>query len=98
MSSMRPSLLNPLFASITTLAGIAGKTDKLYGRLTGRDAGARVIDLVLHLPSGAVDRRHQPKLRDVVPGSVVTVAVKVEGYRLPPPNRPRAPFLVFTSD
>ena len=95
---MRPSLLNPLFAPVTALAGIAGKTDKLYGRLTGRDTGARVLDLVFHLPTGAVDRRHQPKLRDVVPGSVVTVAVDVESYRLPPPNRPRAPFLVYTSD
>jgi ATP-dependent DNA helicase RecG len=95
---MRPSLLNPLFASVTALAGIAGKTEKLYGRLTGRDTGARVLDLVFHLPTGAVDRRHQPKLRDVVPGSVVTVAVDVESYRAPPPHRPRAPFLVYTSD
>ena len=95
---MRPSLLNPLFASVTTLPGIAGKTDKLYRRLTGRNDGARVLDLVLHLPAGTVDRRHQPKLRDVVPGSVVTVAVDVESYRPPPPNRPRAPFLVYASD
>ena len=95
---MRPSLLNPLFASVTTLAGIAGKTDKLYGRLTGRDTGARVLDLVFHLPTGTVDRRKQPKLRDVVPGSVVTVAIDVESYRPPPPNRPRAPFLVYASD
>jgi len=95
---MRPSLLNPLFAPVTTLAGIAGKTDKLYSRLTGHDTGARVLDLLFHLPTGTVDRRHQPKLRDVVPGSVITVAVDVESYRLPPPNRPRAPFLVYTSD
>jgi ATP-dependent DNA helicase RecG len=95
---MRPSLLNPLFTPVTTLAGIAGKTEKLYARLMGRDSGARVLDLVLHLPTGAVDRRHQPKLRDVVPGSVVTVAVDVENYRPPPPNRPRAPFLVYASD
>src|SRR5215470_16369835 len=94
---MRPSLLNSLFASVTTLAGIAGKTDKLYGKLTGRDT-ARVLDLIFHLPTGVVDRRRQPKLRDAVPGSVVTVAVDVENYRPPPPNRPRAPFLVHTSD
>ena len=95
---MRPSLLNPLFASVTTLPGIAQKTEKLYGRLTGRENGARLLDLVLHVPAGAIDRRHQPKLRDVVPGSVVTVAVDVDSYRPPPPNRPRAPFLIYTSD
>ena len=54
---MRPSLLNPLFASVTTLAGIAEKSEKLYRKLTGRDDGARVLDLVLHLPSGTIDRR-----------------------------------------
>jgi ATP-dependent DNA helicase RecG len=95
---MRPSLLNPLFGSVATLAGIAGKTEKLYGRLAGRDSGARVLDLLFHLPTGTVDRRRQPKLRDVVAGSVVTVAVDVERYRPPPPGRPRAPFLVYASD
>jgi ATP-dependent DNA helicase RecG len=96
--AMRPSLLNHLFASVTALAGIAEKTEKLYRRLTGRPDGARVIDLLLHLPAGVVDRRHQPKLRDVVPGSVVTVAVDVDSHRPAPPNRPRAPYLVYASD
>lgn len=47
---MRPTHLNPLFAPVTTLAGIAGKTERLYGKLTGHDTGARVLDLVFHLP------------------------------------------------
>src|ERR1700722_18450987 len=95
---MRPSLLNRLFASVTTLPGIAEKTEKLYRKLTGRDDGARVVDLLFHLPTGVVDRRQQPKLRDVVPGSVVTVAVDVDSHRPAPPNRPRAPYLVYASD
>jgi uroporphyrinogen-III synthase len=95
---MRPTLLNPLFASVATLPGIARKTERLYARLVGRPDGARVLDLVFHVPSGAVDRRLQLKLRDVVPGSTVTVAVAAEGYRAPSPNRPRAPFQVYTAD
>ena len=95
---MRPTLLNPLFASVATLAGIARKTERLYARLVGRPDGARVLDLVFHVPTGAVDRRLQLKLRDVVPGTTVTVAVAAEGYRAPPPNRPRAPFQVYTAD
>ena len=95
---MRPSLLNRLFASVTVLAGIAEKSATLYRKLTGRDDGARVVDLLFHLPSGAIDRRHQPKLRDVVPDSVVTVAVHVDAHRPSPPNRPRAPYLVYASD
>jgi ATP-dependent DNA helicase RecG len=95
---MRPSLLNRLFAPVTALAGIAEKSAKLYRKLTGRDDGARVVDLLFHLPSGAVDRRQQSKLRDVAPDSFVTVAIHVDSHRPAPPNRPRAPYLVYASD
>ena len=96
---MRPSLLDPLFATLTSLPGIGPKLEKLYRRLFGHDeAPARVIDLLLHLPSGSVDRRARPKLRDVVPGTVVTVAVTVDRHRPSPPNRPRAPYRIETSD
>ena len=55
---MRPSLLDPLFAALTTLPGVGPKLEKLYRRLFGReDAPARVIDLLFHLPTGTIDRR-----------------------------------------
>ncbi len=95
---MRPNLLNPLFAAVTALAGVGPKLDKVFRRLFGRDDAARVIDLLFHLPTGAVDRRAQPKLRDIVPGTVVTVAVEVESHRPPPRNRPRLPYRIETSD
>jgi len=96
---MRPSLLNPLFASVTTLPGVGPKVAKLLARLTGReDDGARVADLVFHLPTGSIDRRARPKLADVEPGTVVTVAVTIDRHRAPPPGRSRAPFLVYARD
>ena len=70
---MRPSLLNPLFASVQTLPGVGPKLEKLYRRLLGRDDGARALDLLFHLPTGLIDRRARPKLADVVAGTVVTV-------------------------
>jgi ATP-dependent DNA helicase RecG len=95
---MRPSLLNPLFAALTTLAGVGPRVEKLYRRLLGRDDGPRIVDLLFHLPTGVIDRRARPKLRDVVPDTVVTVAVTVDRHRPPPPNRPRAPYQVYVSD
>jgi ATP-dependent DNA helicase RecG len=59
---------------------------------------ARVVDLLFHLPSSTIDRRSRPKLRDVVPGSIVTVGVTVDRHRPPPPNRPRVPYQVYASD
>jgi ATP-dependent DNA helicase RecG len=96
---MRPPVLNPLFAPLTSLPGIGPKQEKLYRHLLGRgEAPARVIDLLFHLPSGTIDRRARPKLRDVHSGEVVTVAVTIDRHRPPPPRRARAPYLVYASD
>src|SRR5215813_14032226 len=95
---MRPNRLDPLFAAITSLPGIGPKVEKLYRRLLGREDTPRIIDLLFHLPTGAIDRRARPKLRDVVPGAVVTVAVTIDRHRPSPPHRPRAPYQIYASD
>jgi ATP-dependent DNA helicase RecG len=96
---MRPPLLNPLFAALTSLPGIGPKQEKVYARLLGREPDVpRIADLLFHLPSGAVDRRARPKLAEVQPGTVVTVAVTVDLHRPSPPNRPRAPYRIYASD
>lgn len=94
---MRPLSLNPLFASLTSLPGVGPKLDLLYGKLLGREA-PRVIDLLMHMPSGAIDRRARPKLNEVLPDQVVTVDVTVLEHRPSPPNRPRAPYRVICGD
>ena len=47
---MRPPLLDPLFASLTSLPGIGPKLEKLFARLLDRET-PRVADLLFHLPS-----------------------------------------------
>src|SRR5262245_24805900 len=95
---MRPTILNPLFGPITVLAGIGPKVERLYRRLLGRDDVPRIIDLLFHLPTGAIDRRAQPKLKDVVPGSLVTVTVTIERHRPAPPHRARLPYRIYAGD
>ncbi len=96
---MRPQILNPLFASVSVLSGIGPKLEKLFARLIAREGETpHIIDLLFHLPSGFVDRRNQPKLSEVTPDSVVTVAVTVERHRPPPPQRRRIPYNIETSD
>ncbi|MFL5032662.1 MAG: ATP-dependent DNA helicase RecG [Xanthobacteraceae bacterium] len=95
---MRPPLLNPLFSTVRMLPGVGPKVEKLYARLLGRDDAPRLVDLLFHLPTGVIDRRARPKLRDVPFDSVVTVAVTVDRHRAPPPGRSRAPYHVYTSD
>ena len=96
---MRPTLLNPLFASLASLPGVGPKLEKLYRRLFGRENEApRLVDLIFHLPTGTVDRRARPKLSEVVPGTIVTVEVTIDRHRPPPPGRSRAPYLIYASD
>jgi ATP-dependent DNA helicase RecG len=96
---MRPTVLNPLFASLSALPGIGPKLEKLFARLVARDGEKpRIVDLLFHLPSGLVDRRNRPKLSEVEPGAVVTVAVTIDRHRPPPPHRPRAPYNIEASD
>jgi ATP-dependent DNA helicase RecG len=95
---MRPALLNPLFAPVTSLSGVGPKQEKLLRYLLGRDETPRLVDLLLHLPASVIDRRARPKIREAVPGTVVTLEVVVDRHRPAPPRNPRAPHLVYASD
>src|SRR3954466_9877266 len=95
---MRPSLLNPLFAPVTSLPGVGPKQDKLLQYLLSRNETPRLVDLLLHLPSQVIDRRARRKIRDAVQGTMVTLEVTVDRHRPPPPRNARAPYLVYASD
>src|SRR6202167_3882945 len=95
---MRPLLLNPLFAPVTSLSGVGPKQDKLFRYLLGREETPRLVDLLLHLPASVIDRRARPKIRDAVPGTLVTLEVTVDRHRPSPPRNARAPYLVYASD
>jgi ATP-dependent DNA helicase RecG len=95
---MRPALLNPLFAPVTSLSGVGPKQDRLLRYLLDRDETPRLVDLLLHLPASVIDRRARPKIRDAMPGTVVTLEVTVDRHRPTPARNPRAPHLVYASD
>ena len=59
---MRPTILNPLFAGISTLKGIGPRLEKAIAPLLLRAPddkrqSPRVVDLLFHLPVGSIDRR-----------------------------------------
>src|SRR3981189_2207116 len=95
---MRPALLNPLFAPVTSLAGVGPKQDKLFRYLLGRDERPPRVDLLLHLPASVIDRRAAANTRDAGGATVVTLEVTVDRHRPTPGRNPRAPHLVYASD
>ena len=95
---MRPSLLNPLFAAAANLPGIGPKNAKLLDRLLGDGAhGARVVDLLFHLPHAAIDRRNRPKIAEAPLDTIVTLEARVIEHR-PPGPRSKAPYKVLVED
>ena len=95
---MRPAILNQLFATVSSLAGVGPKLEKMLRRLVVRDAAsaARVIDLVFHLPIGVLDRRLKPKLADAPRDTLVTVEIVVERHR--PAAKRGTPYRVLCRD
>jgi ATP-dependent DNA helicase RecG len=85
---MRPHILNPLFRPVTTVPGIGPRIARLVERL----AGAKVVDLLWHLPSGLIDRRFSPTIKDAPAGAVATIAVHVDKHVKP--RARRAPYRV----
>ncbi len=94
MASLRPSILNPLFAAVVTLPGIGPRLVKLVERV----AGAKVVDLLWHLPVGIVDRRFAPKVGESPPGKIATITVEVLSHAPPPPRNRRVPYRVNCGD
>jgi ATP-dependent DNA helicase RecG len=95
---MRPAVLNPLFAPVTSLSGVGPKQDKLLRYLLDRAETPRLIDLLLHMPASVIDRRSRPKLRDAVVGSVVTLELTIDRHRPSGGRNARAPYLIYASD
>ena len=89
---MRPSILNPLFADVTSLPGVGPK----LAALVARAAGPRVIDLALTPPASVIDRSARPKVADAPFGTLATLEVHID--RHDPPRAPRVPYRVICSD
>ncbi len=99
---MRPAILTPLFAGAAGIKGIGAKLDKTLAAFlrSSHETGeaARVVDLLFHLPSGTIDRRLRPKIRDLPREGTVTIEATVGAHTPPPPFNKRVPYRVVVFD
>lgn len=97
---MRPALLDPLFAPLSSLPGIGPKLGEAYARLLGRESidDCRVIDLLFHAPHSLIDRRHQPGIALAPQGAIVTITGRVDRHQPPPRGKSNLPYRVFLHD
>ena len=68
---MRPDILNPLFAEVTSLKGVGPALARPLDRL----GLARVVDVAFHLPTGWVDRLPRDELMQADVGKVIAITL-----------------------
>lgn len=81
---MRPSILFPYFADVTTLKGVGPRVKDALGRAMG----TRIKDLLFTPPSNLIDRSHRPTISGARAGEICTFTVTI-GRHMPSTARNR---------
>ena len=89
---MRPETLNPLFAEAEVLKGVGPQVAKLLKRLDL----TRVVDVLYHLPTGAIERIKAPAASAALLGH--NVILELTPYQTRENRSGRGPMRVFASD
>jgi ATP-dependent DNA helicase RecG len=89
---MRPEILFPLFADVSTLSGIGPRFAKLIAKL----AGPRLTDLIWHKPVSLHDWSRMETIASAPDGEVVTLKLTIVEHV--PPRRAGLPYKVQASD
>jgi len=98
---MRPSVLDPLFAPVTTLDGVGAKLADLMANIVPGDVAGRELrvgDLLFVLPHSLIDRRNRPGIANAAEGTIVTLDLTVGRHHPSPPGRKNVPYRVFAFD
>ena len=96
----RPDALSPLFRNLRSIKGIGEKLATLLARYFGAPEGqdAIVLDLLMHMPSGVVDRRRQVGIAESWLNQIVTLKLHIDRHQAPPRDRPHLPHRVHAHD
>lgn len=104
--AVRPAVLFPYFRPATSLKGVGPVTRKALIKLLTPprpqlDEGAYdpvLRDLVMHMPTSAVDRRALSTIAAAKAGELASIEVEVVEHRPPPAKRNRLPYRILVRD
>ena len=85
--------LLPLLQPLTTLRGVGPAIAEKLARVAGGD---RILDLLFHMPTGYLDRRHRPRVIDAKPGEIATLTLEVVSTE--PPGAKGRPWRILCRD
>lgn len=96
----RPTILDPLFRSLHSIKGVGPQLSTLLTRFFGAPEGqeAIVLDVLMHMPSGIVDRRRMEGVASTYIGHIATLKLHIDRHQPPPRGRASVPHRVFAHD
>ncbi len=96
----RPPLLDPLFRSLHSIKGVGPQLSALLTRFFGAPEGQEAIalDILMHMPSGIVDRRRMDGVANTYVGHISTLKLHIDRHQPPPRGRASVPHRVFAHD
>ncbi len=95
----RPPALDPLFRSLRSIKGVGPQLGALLNRFFGSEGqDAIALDLLMHMPTGVVDRRRMVGVRQAQVGETVTLRLNIDRHVAPPHGRPGLPHRVLAHD
>jgi len=97
---MRPSLLDPMFASIRSLPGVGPKVCRLLAKILNIDPAEGepcLVDFLHFLPHSVIDRRNRPGITCAAAGTIATLELIIDRHQ-PPPGKRNVPYRVFAHD
>ena len=96
----RPPALDPLFRSLRSFKGVGPQLGALLNRFFGTGDGqdAIALDLLMHMPSGLIDRRRMDGVAGTFVGHQATLRLHIDRHEPAPRNMPTRPHRVFAHD
>ncbi len=96
----RPPALDPLFRSLHSIKGVGPQLSALLTRFFGAPEGQEAIalDLLMHMPTGVVDRRRMDGIANAVHNNIATLKLHIDRHQPPPRGRAHIPHRVFAHD
>jgi ATP-dependent DNA helicase RecG len=89
-----------LFRSLRSIKGVGPQLVALLNRFFGAPDGqdAIALDLLMHMPSGMVDRRKMVGIAEAYLNQTVTLKIHIDRHQPPPRGKPHIPHRVFAHD
>src|ERR1700709_550989 len=89
----RPPALDPLFRSLPSFKGVGPQLAALLTRFFGAPDGqpAIALDVLMHMPVGAIDRRRMEGVANTYVGHVATLKLHIDRHQPPPRAKPPPP-------